>query len=353
MGFFRRVKEDPVYNLPEELTGGFVQPLSQRLVKVDIGSKLVVQKGWNAVIVAKDRPLDVFEAGENKLSIPNIPKTTAKLALDKSRVIHRHGRPEIIFPKGFMCDIYFVNMGEFSDQQWQTRNLCLKDKKYGRFFVELSGNYSFKCENTALAIHLFLLERAFIKVGYAQRKLQQYVNDFVSEMLKWMRPPSPEIISDKEKMSELIKTHLNEKFKRYGISITELAVLETNFDKHVASLIGENKAKLIRFDDDRSYKPSTNDILDNVDFDDELVIVGATKRQEEKALLKEKISLNRKSKSDETKSSNISSAPTLVEEMPKLEQKEIKNTKVKRHCPKCGKVCKDTDSICECGCNLD
>ena len=358
MGFFKRTKEEPVYNLPEELAGGFIQPLSQKLVRVDIGSKLKVQKGWNAIIVAKDKPLDVFEGGDHKLSIPNIPKATAKLGLDKSRVIRRRGRPEIVFPKGFMCDIYFVNMGEFRDQQWQTKNLSLKDKKFGRFFAQLSGTYAFQCENTTRALHLFLLERGFIKVGYAQRRLQSYVNEFVADMLKAMRPASPEIISDKVKMSSLIQTHLNEIFKKYGITITDLDVCGVDFDKHVASLLGDSRAKRLELDDDANYNTNTDDILKNVDFDDELVIVGATQRQKEReAFVKEQQRLSLKHETNQSSQSTIKRTSTQRIELPpkKREVKSIEydeGPKVRR-CPKCGKICKDTDIICDCGCNLD
>ncbi len=354
MGFFKRIKEDPVYNLPEELTGGFIQPLSSKLVKVEIGSRLKVQRDWNAIIVAKDTPLDVFDPGDHKLSIPNLPKTTTKLRLDKSRVIRRHGKPEIVFPKGFMCDIYFVNMGEFTNQQWQTHNVCLRDRKYGRFFVQLSGTYDFQCDDVAHTIHLFLLERGFIKVGYAQKRLQEYVNEFVAEMLHWMRPASPEIICDKDKMAGLIISYLNTTFKKYGIMITRLDVLGVDFDKHVASLLGETRAKRLELENENEYFKDAKDIVSNLNFDDdELVIVGASERQKEKEA-HQKIRLKPTSRPSQdykkttttlnlTRKANVKPKEQVIEEVPPG----------KKRCPKCGRICKDSDLICDCGCNLD
>ena len=361
MGFFRRRREDPVYTLPEELTGGFVQPLSTKLLTIEIGSKLVVQDGWSAVIVAKDKPLDVFGAGEHKLTIPNMPKTTAKLALDKSRVVRHHRRPEIVFPKVFRCDIYFVNMGQFRDQQWQTRRLLLKDNKYGRFFVDLGGEYDFKCIDAAEAMRLFLLERGFIKVGYAQKRLQGHVNNFSEEMLRWMRPASPEILRDKARTSSLIRAYLNKIFRRFGINIDNFEVCSVNFDKNVASLLGENMARRLEFEEQNIHEHKTivdtaSDIVENAGVDNEEYVTVAKTKSKQKDINKISDSIDKIILKSNSQGKSRTGGETLdiVAKKPKAAPPKQENiAPTKRKCPKCGKICGKNEIICECGCILD
>ncbi len=365
MGFFRRRREEPVYTLPEELTGGFVQPLSTRLLTIEIGSKLVVQDGWSAIIVAKDKPLDVFGAGEHKLTIPNMPKTTAKLALDKSRVVRTHRRPEIVFPKIFRCDIYFVNMGEFRDQQWQTRKLLLKDNKYGRYVVDLGGTYDFQCVDAADAMRLFLLERAFIKVSYAQKRLQGHVNDFSEQMLRWMRPASPEILKDKQKTAALLKAYLTKIFRRYGISITNFEVSAVNFDKNVASQLGENMARRLEFEERNLHEhkkqdtETVSDIVDNSGIElgeEDYVTVSKTKtKQRETNEISDSIDrIILKSSSKKGGANVVNATLDLTTKKPKVAPKEEKPVPpTQRKCPKCGKICGKNEIICACGCILD
>ncbi|MBR4270291.1 MAG: SPFH domain-containing protein [Clostridia bacterium] len=363
MGFFRRRREEPVYTLPEEFTGGFMQPLSSKLLTIDIGSKLVVQDGWSAVIVAKDKALDVFGAGEHKLTIPNIPLSTAKLALDKSRVVRHHRRPEIVFPKEFRCDIYFVNMGEFRDQQWQTHKLLLKDNKYGRFLVDLGGTYDFQCVDAADAMKLFLLERGFIKVGYAQKKLQMHMTDFSEQMLRCMRPASPEILRDKQKIASLLRAYLTKIFKRYGISITNFEVSAVNFDKSVASQLGENMARRLEFEERNLHEhkkqdvDTVSDIVDNSGIEPEEDYVTVTKSKDKQKQTNEisdsidRIILKSSSKKG---TKEVNATLDLTTKKPKVAPKEDKPiASTQRRCPKCGKVCGKNEIICECGCILD
>ena len=99
---------------------------------------------------------------------------------------------------------------------------------------------------------------------------------------------------------------------------------------------------------------NAKEIVNNLNFDDdELVIVGASERIKQKQAV-EKIRLKPTTRpTQETKKPTQTLDLTRKSSIKPKEKPQEEVPLGKKRCPKCGRICKDTDLICDCGCNLD
>ena len=408
MGFFDFFKKEKksVLGLPEKFGGGFVQPLASALLEVTLGQKLKVAPGWWAVIVLKDKPQEVFDEGEHELIIPSLPNITKALKLDKSKVVKKGGKQELVFQNTFKCDIYFVSKEIFANQPWQTNMIYKKIKGKKRFSVLMKGSYDFQCVDPKKTVGLFLLEWAKINPGKAQARLNQYINEFATEALEWCKCTSPQELDDKENAINLILPKIEKNISKYGIKISNFKIDRTEFSRDVSAMLAQEKLEKDITSDE------INELGAEISLEDkeveELVLVGdknetekeidteikpvvldmsrdetsklfknETAEEKPKKIKKEK----KKSKLEEdnlelenTKtneaSENIeeinnevnkedstetkSDAEILKEKIKKPKKDETETVEEgKKICPKCKKVHDLDDTVCDCGCILD
>ena len=399
-GLFKKNKES-VLALPEKYSGGFIQPLVSSRIEIKLGQKLQVNEGYCAVIVVKDKPQDVFLAGEHELSIPSLPKTTHALKLDKSRIVKKKGKSEVVFKNSFKCDLYFVSLTPFTNQPWRTGNLLKKSKKFGRYNVSVSGTCTFQTVNAANTIKLFLLEWAKISAGKAQLRLQQYISEFASSALEWSRENNPEIINDKIKVAALIEPAVSKNLEKYGIKITDFVAEKVDFGRAVTALLEQKKRD--------SVDTSAEEIVNNIDFDTETkepetvtisverekgaespVVLDLSETEHTKESAPVDIDLSQKTKAntvepiaeDELEPIDFTklSDTELLQKQIKVKKKRSSNTQDRKitaekkqgkqeqqaanesetqleentkKCPNCGKIHEKGDQICDCGCILE
>lgn len=388
MGLFSafKRKKDTVLQLPEQSSTGFIQPLASSLIEVKLGQKLIVNEGWCAVIVVKDKPTDVFSAGEHDLTLPMIPKTTRALKLDKSRVVKRKGKQEVVFKSSFKCDLYFVNMRPISNQPWMTGNIIKGNKKVGRYPVSISGLCTYESTSAGDTVRLFLLEWAKIATGKAQERLNQYISEFATSALEWSRENDPEVLNNKARVAEIVLPSITKNLEKYGIKIDEFAVEKVDFGRAVSAILAQQQR-------DSTIEPQpemdADEIVKNIDFEevkepvvidvsngktetetvksentldlttlepepekvhkieDDLEPIDFTKLSDEE-LLKKQIRIKKKHKEPRKPIPLEPETPKTTEPEPaeKLGENEKK-------CPNCGKIHDKNDQICDCGCILE
>lgn len=381
-GWFKREKIKTL-SLPEKFANGFIQPLTVQRLEIKLGEKLVVTDGWCAVIVAKDKPQDIFMPGEYELNIPSLPHTTKALKLDKSKIKKHKGEQQIVFPTKFKCDLYFVNTRVFANQDWRASRIFMRDKKCGKYNLSLQGKFDFQSINVTNTIKLFLLEWAVINSSKAQLRLQQYVGEFVSNAMEWSKTTDPEYINNKENLSEMLSPIISKNFEKYGISINNFKVEKVDFSRDVTALLSQKEREqkqnieqdenAIKNEDINPEKENETKQLTQNNVIDKGVLkndVDLEKIEKEENFIepeKEKnyfaddfLSKKLKENEKKTEDKNIEIIDYTV-----LKDDELinfKNTTTKNQkdaddsikiCPKCGKTHEKTDQICDCGCILD
>ena len=96
--------------------------------EIKFGAKLVVREGQEAVFVDEGQLADVFPPGTYTLETANIPILSTLQGW-------KHG-----FESPFKAEVYFVNVRQFTDQKWGTKNpIMLRDPEFGPLRLRAHG----------------------------------------------------------------------------------------------------------------------------------------------------------------------------------------------------------------------
>jgi membrane protease subunit (stomatin/prohibitin family) len=97
------------------------------------GAELTVREGQNAVFIDEGRLADVFGPGMYQLETENLPILSTLKGW-------KHG-----FESPFKAEVYFVNMRQFTDQKWGTKNpVTMRDPEFGPVRVRAFGTYALR-----------------------------------------------------------------------------------------------------------------------------------------------------------------------------------------------------------------
>ncbi len=224
INFFKKLFSKKVIQMPTKKQDIVIQPQSSGYTTVEIGQKILVEEGWNAVIVAKDTVLDVFGEGTHEISLAYIPKTTKALGLDKGKVQKNGQTAEIVLPSKFKCDLYFVKTSYIEKRKWQSGMIKVREKGKKKFSYSAVGTYSFQVQEPAKFVGLFLIEWAKIKPGKAIKKFDAMVSELITDILWFKKFKSTKALSEYEFGNLTLKPLVFKNFKKYGVAVTDVNV---------------------------------------------------------------------------------------------------------------------------------
>ncbi len=247
--FFKKLFSKKVIQMPTKKQDIIIQPQSSGYTTIEIGQKILVEPGWNAVIVAKDNILDVFSEGTHEISLAYIPKTTKALGLDKGKVVKNGATAEVVLPTKFKCDLYYVRTEYIQDRKWQSGMIRVKDKGKKRFSYSAVGTYSFQVQEPDKFVKLFLIEWAKIKPGRAIKKLDVLVSEQITDIL-WSKKFNGASLSQYDFGNLILKPMVYKNFRKYGVAISDIKldniiypqdVKPEKFDSVSGEVVDENK----------------------------------------------------------------------------------------------------------------
>lgn len=240
--FFRR--EDETLRLPEKFSDSIIYPVSNGYYNVEIGKNIIVNEGWNAVVVVKEKPRDIIPSGAYELSLPNLPNTTRLLRLNEGRIKKRSKDVTLNLPQSFKCDLYYVNTKEVLEFPWKSSYVPIKSKLYGRYKVMLSGTLSLKVANTQKFVSLLLMEHGHIKRGQGEKFLSALINEEIFDSILFGNFLNPRQFLDYGTINEFLMNKLNDNFDRYGLMLYDVNTKDTKFLGKVSEqLWKEDEAK--------------------------------------------------------------------------------------------------------------
>jgi len=222
--FFKKMFEKKVIQMKHSKQSILIQELSPNLTIIKLGQKICVEKGYCAVIVAKDRVLDVFTEGTHEISIAYIPKTTKLLKLDRGKVVKRGMVAEMVMPSRFKCDLYYVRVDEILTRKWKSGKVNVREKGKQNFKYSMEGEYSFQATDPAKVVELFLIDWARIISGKELEKLDMLVSEAITETLWNKKINSKEKLIEYEFGNNVLKPSIFKAFNKYGICINDIKV---------------------------------------------------------------------------------------------------------------------------------
>lgn len=181
--------------------------------KIKINENILVGGNSLAIFVCRDKISDILYPGKFKLNGATLPETFKRLRLDKDA-----SKGEV--PKAFKADIYFVNMKEFHDAVIDAyAPFIFRNTPFGKVRGYPEGLFNFKIVDASELIKTLLIENPYIKNGFAQKQIQIWVGDAVSEMLEKLGMSFVDILSQNEHVNEELSSHIMAAVEGLGISI--------------------------------------------------------------------------------------------------------------------------------------
>ena len=192
------------------------------------GSNLIVREGQAAVFIYKGQLADIMLPGSYILNTRNLPVLSSLAAVPK------------LFNSPIKSDLYFINTTMFIGNKWGTKNpIVMRDSDFGVIRITSFGSYSFRVSSP----------EKFIKDVFGARKLNMtfeilsFLNSFVGESIAEVIASSETSVLDLavnyRKMSELLKTKVNEKAGTLGLEITEAVIENVGLPKEVEAVVDE------------------------------------------------------------------------------------------------------------------
>ena len=222
--FFKKMFDKKVIQMRHSKQSVLIQEQSPSLTIIKLGQKISVEKGYNVVIVAKDRVLDVFTEGTHEISIAYIPKTTKLLRLDKGKVVKRGMAAEIVMPTKFKCDLYYVKVDEILTRKWKSGKVNVREKGKQSFKYNMEGEYSFQATDAAKVVEFFLIDWAAITAGKELKKLDALVSEAITDALWNKKVKSKDELTEYEFGNNTLKPLIFKTFSKYGICINDIKV---------------------------------------------------------------------------------------------------------------------------------
>ncbi|MBQ8762253.1 MAG: SPFH domain-containing protein [Clostridia bacterium] len=375
-------KSTPKIELSSKNKDTFIHHYNAKMITIVYGTQLIVESGWAAVIVAKNKVLDVFMPGKHEIQLGYIPKTAKALKLSKGKVT-KHGKTSVSeIPKKFKCDLYFVSLSPLENRKWQSDYIRVARKKFKPFKFKVKGEYSVTITNPAQLLSLFLVDWGKIANNKALLKLDYLVGEVCSEVFLKKNKITPEELTSKEFLKNYLKPKIDKNFSKYGLTFNNLVVQDLIYPKNYTfeqteklskiedeSFICENKEENKKFADNKqldSVEENTNlndgvELLNN--FEQRKIVFKdyqdnkTTNLSENLNTNSEKIGIKGLNKCPECdiilpyESSNCPNCGYNLED--KTKYISVTNTqKNARYCQKCGEKVEENALFCKCGCYL-
>ncbi len=135
MGLFDKLKGEfiDVIAWTDDSPNTLVHRFPRHNNEIKNGAELTVRESQAAVFIDEGQLADVFGPGMYQLETANLPILSTLKGW-------KHG-----FESPFKAEVYFVNMRQFTDQKWGTKNpITMRDPEFGPVRVRAFGSYAIR-----------------------------------------------------------------------------------------------------------------------------------------------------------------------------------------------------------------
>lgn len=203
-------------------------PLKNGGREINQKSKLIVRESQNAVFVHKGKICDVFPAGTYSLNTEIFP-ILSKLAGWK------YG-----FQTPITCDVYFVNVKQFTGYKWGTSNPIMKrDPEFGMIRVKGYGSYAFKVDDAGVFLkELFGTNSSFVTADitdWLKSMLVSAITDAIGEA----KISALDLAGNTTELNEIVTASVQSKFDEIGLKLTNLFIENMSVPAEVEKAIDE------------------------------------------------------------------------------------------------------------------
>lgn len=196
--------------------------------QIKVGSEIVVDEGFNLVVVYYDKVCDVLKPGSyvaNEMGIP-------KLYIMSKALLQKNGKAKQKTLKG---DIYFVNTQPQKHVFFRTPERIIADLDGKKVKIKLEGTFTFKVEDAEKLMQVFCSDYAVVKNKRALKDIATTVGYDVSKILNSKKFSLTEYLTNQTKIAEVVENGINVFLQKFGLSASEFFVSNVLFSKKYLS----------------------------------------------------------------------------------------------------------------------
>lgn len=192
------------------------------------GSQVIVREGQCAVFIKGGVLADIMGPGTFRLTTENLPVLSTLAAF-------QHG-----FNSPVKSDLYFINLRQFTDNAWGTRNpVMMHDSELGMVRVRAFGLFSFRIEDPALFAREALAARRLFMTYDIVSYLSGIVAESIAAVLANANVPVLEFAARYRDFAQRVAASATENARDIGIAVSKVVIENVSLPDEVEKLIDE------------------------------------------------------------------------------------------------------------------
>jgi membrane protease subunit (stomatin/prohibitin family) len=212
--------------------------------EIKYGAKLTVRQSQAAVFVNEGEIADVLGPGIYELETQNLPMLTTLQHWD-----HNFNSP-------FKAEVYFVNLRQFLDLKWGTKNpIIIRDKEFGVVRVRAFGTYGFRIDDPSLFIKEIAGTNGHFKIEDISNQLRNFIISRFTDIVASSNIPVLDLAANYDQLGEYITAKISDEFSKYGLELTNVLIenisvppaVEEALDKRSSMGIINDLSKYLNF----------------------------------------------------------------------------------------------------------
>ena len=181
--------------------------------EIKYSAQLIVRQSQAAVFVNKGQIADTFPPGQYRLETDNLPILSTLAGW-------KYG-----FHSPFKAEVYFVNLKNFTNLKWGTRNpVILKDPEFGPIRLRSFGTYVIKISDPAKFIQEITGTDGLFTIDKVNEQLKNLIVTRFSDLLGEKKLPVTDLTANYDELSAILTRIIAPEFMEYGLDLTKLLV---------------------------------------------------------------------------------------------------------------------------------
>jgi membrane protease subunit (stomatin/prohibitin family) len=230
MGFFSSLRGEfiDIIEWTDDSNNTLVYRFERHDNEIKNEAKLTVREGQVAVFINEGKIADVFEPGMYTLNTQNLPLLSTLKGW-------KYG-----FDSPFKAEVYFINMRNFTDQKWGTKNpITLSDPRFGMLEIRAFGTYVMKVKEPTLFIREIVGTDGHFTTDEITNQLRSLIVTRFTDAIGEADLPVEKYAANTNEIAQLIKGIMQEDFDIYGIDLTNFLIENISMPDEIKTEIFE------------------------------------------------------------------------------------------------------------------
>ncbi|SLM29115.1 putative virion core protein (Lumpy skin disease virus)-like protein [Desulfamplus magnetovallimortis] len=199
--------------------------------EIKYSAQLIVRQSQAAVFVNKGKIADIFTSGQYRLETDNLPILSTLAGW-------KYG-----FHSPFKAEVYFVNLRNFTNLKWGTRNpVILKDPEFGPVRLRAFGTYVIKVSRPDQFIKEIVGTDSLFTVEKVVEQLKNLIVTRFSDLLGEKKLPVMELTANYDELSAILTRIIAPEFLEYGLDLTKLLVENISLPPEVEAALDKKSS---------------------------------------------------------------------------------------------------------------